>query len=159
MTAFSKMLIARKSEPAPPAPSETCASHPPRFGSEQPATPDILITRLRQNLDLGIPAPCRSNRPTPAKSRAHRRGTESPNFSFPDFWRRESETPRTSRVISEPSPSRYPRESNSFPTFRDRSLAVRDRIGFGSSSSGTNSLYVLGFYNVSGNINSKIRVI
>jgi hypothetical protein len=47
----------------------------------------------------------------------------------------------------------------SFPTFRDGSASVRDRVGFGLSSSGTNLLYVLGFYNVSGNINSKIRVI
>jgi hypothetical protein len=100
-----------------------------------------------------------ANGATPGRSRARRSRGEIPEFQFSVFWGRESETPRTRRVISEPSPSRYPRESISFPTSRDRSVSVRDRVGVGLSSDGTNLLYVLGFYNVSGNINSKIRVI
>jgi hypothetical protein len=48
-----------------------------------------------------------ANGATPGRSRARRSRGEIPEFQFSVFWGRESETPRTRRVISEPSPSRY----------------------------------------------------
>ena len=74
----------------------------------------------------------------PGHSQARRSRGGIPESQISSFWWRESETPRTRRVISEPSPSRYPRESISFPIFRDRPAPARDRVGFGSSSRGTN---------------------
>jgi hypothetical protein len=131
---------------------------PARFA--RVASPDHRIASLWANFVGGIPFPIPSQASALRANLEHvARGAEFRNFRFPVFWGRESETPRTRRVLSEPSPNRYPRESISFPTSRDRSVSVRDRVGFGLSSSGTNLLYILGFYNVPGNINSKIRVI
>jgi hypothetical protein len=76
-------------------------------------------------------SPAGVNDATPAKSRARRSRAEFRNFSFSDFWGREGETPRTRRVISEPSPSRYPCVSLHF-----RHLGIGQfRFGTGSGSS------------------------
>lgn len=89
------------------------------------------------------------------------RGAESRNFSFSDFQFFECAKVKLDKSAADISETHElsPACVTSFPTSRDRSVSVRDRVGFGSSSSGTNLLYVLGFYNVSGNINRKIRAI
>ena len=86
------------------------------------------------------------------------RGAESRDFSFQIFEGAKVKLDESTADISE-NPRAGPACVTSFPTSLDRSVSVRVRIGFESSSSGTNQLYVLGFYNVSSQLNSKIRVI
>jgi hypothetical protein len=112
---------------------------PARFA--RVASPGHRIASLWANFGLRHPNPQPAQTaPLRATLEHVARGAQPQIFRFPVFGGRESETPRTRRVLSEPSPSRYPRESISFPTFRDRPASVRDRVGFGSSSSGTNLL-------------------
>ena len=130
------------------------APTPARF-----ATPGRQILSSSSRFTSGIPTPIPSHASALRPNLEHvARGAESRNFSFSDFWGARAK-PRehvgSYQKTQEPSPVCVA----SFPISRDRSVSVRDRVGFGLGSSGTNLLYVLGFNNVSGNINSNIRVI
>jgi hypothetical protein len=77
---------------APPStsPPETRPGRLPRFGPEQPAAPDIQTTRLRQNLDLGIPTPMARQTSALRATLEHvARGAEYaagiPEFQIPSF--------------------------------------------------------------------------